>query len=152
MDEHVYDNSVTSVTGMTPLYANYGRHHKSQNPQRTEVMNRASNAYAHWIAGALDRGKKDLEAARERMTKYADTRRTPPLAYKLGDAVILSAAHLTLKRPSRKLHHIFIGHFQIQKLISPIAVRLTHPYQWKTHPTFHIAEVEPFVQGNRTVG
>ena len=74
-------------------------------------MNPASHAYAHWIAGTLNRGKKALEAARERMTKYADTRRTPPPAYKVGDAVMLSTAHLKLKRPSRKLDHKFIGPF-----------------------------------------
>ena len=73
MAEHAYNNSVTSANGMTPFYANYGRHPELQNPQRTEVMNPASHAYAHWIAGALDRGKKALEAARERMTKYANT-------------------------------------------------------------------------------
>ena len=83
------------------------------------------------------------------MTKYADTRRTPPLAYKVGNAVMLSTAHLTLKRPSRKLDHKFIGPFQIQQLISPTAVRLTLPHKWRTYPTFHVAKVEPFVPGNR---
>ena len=114
MAEHAYNNSITSATGMTPFYANYGRHPESQNPQRTEVMNPASHAYAHWIAGALERGKTALIAARERMTKYADTRRTTPPAYKVGDAVMLSTPHLTLKRPSWKLDHKFIGPFQIQ--------------------------------------
>ena len=85
------------------------------------------------------------------MTKYADTRRAPPPAYKVGDAVMLSIAHLTLKRPSRKLDHKFIGPFQIQQLISPTAVRLTLPHKWRTHPTFHVAEVKPFVPGNRPV-
>ena len=65
MAEHTYNNSVTSATGMTPFYANYGRHPELQNPQRTEVLNSASYAYAYWIAGALERGKKALAAARE---------------------------------------------------------------------------------------
>ena len=85
------------------------------------------------------------------MTKYADTRRMTPPADKVGDAVMLSSAHLKLRRPSRKLDHKFIGPFQIQQLISPTAVRLTLPQKWKTHPTFHVADVEPFVQGNRPV-
>ena len=85
------------------------------------------------------------------MTKYAETRRVPPPAYKVGDTVMLSTAHLKLKRPSRTLDHKFIGPFQIEQLISPTAVRLTLPHQWKTHPTFHVAEVEPFVQGNHPV-
>ena len=100
MAKHAYNNLVTCATGMTPFYANYERHTESQNPQRTEVMNPASHAYVHWIASTLYRGKKALEAARERMTKYTNTRRTPPPAYKVGDAVILSTAHLKLRRPS----------------------------------------------------
>ena len=64
---------------------------------------------------------------------------------------MLSTAHLMLKRPSRKLDHKFIGPFQIQQLISPTAVRLTLPHKWRTHPTFHVAEVKPFVPGNRPV-
>ena len=65
MAEHAYNNPVTSTTGMTPFYANFGRHPELQNPQRTEVMNPASHAYAHWIASVLERGKKVLVAARE---------------------------------------------------------------------------------------
>ena len=64
---------------------------------------------------------------------------------------MLSTDHLKLKWPSRKLDDKFIGPFQIQQLISPTAVRLTLPQKWKTHPTFHVAEVELFVQGNRPV-
>ena len=86
------------------------------------------------------------------MTKYADTRRTLPPAYKVGNAVMLSTAHLKLKRPSRKPDHKFIGPFQIQQLISPTAVKLMLPHKWKTHPTFHVVEVEPFVPVNRPVG
>ena len=129
MAEHGYNNSVTSATDMTPFYANYGRHPESQNPQRTEVMNPPSHAYAHWIAGALECGKTALIAAPERMTMYTDTRRTSPPAYKVGNAGMLSTAHLTLKRPSRKLDHKFIRPFQIQQLISPTAVRLTLPHK-----------------------
>ena len=128
MAGHAYNNSLTSATGMTAFYANYGMHPESQNPRRTEVINPASHACTHWISGALNRGKKALEAARERMINYANTRRTPPPAYKVGDAVMLSTAHLKLRRPCRKLDHKFIGPFQIQQLISPTAVRLTLPH------------------------
>ena len=65
MAEHAYNNSITCATGMTPFYANYGRHPESQNTQRTEVRNPASHTYAHWIAGALERGKTALIAARK---------------------------------------------------------------------------------------
>ena len=133
---------------MTSFYANYRRHPVLQNLQRKEVMNPASHTYAHWIASARDREKKALEAAWEKMSKYSNTRRTPPPAYNVGDAVMLSTAHLKLGRPSLKLDHKFIRPFQIQQFISPTEVRLTHPHQWNTHTTFQIIEVELLVHGN----
>ena len=54
MAEHAFNSSVTAATAMTSFYANYGRHPESPNPQRTEVMNPASHAPAHWIASALE--------------------------------------------------------------------------------------------------
>ena len=66
----------------------------------------------------------------------------------MGDTVILSTAHLKLRRPTWNLDYKFIGPFQIPQLIPPTAVRLTLPHRWKTHPTFHIAVVKPFVPGN----
>ena len=47
MAKHAYNKSVTSATGMSAFNANNRRHPKSQNPQRTEVMNPASHTYAH---------------------------------------------------------------------------------------------------------
>ena len=121
------------------------------NPQRMEVMNPASHAYTHWIAGALDWEKKSQGGAGERMPKYTESRRTPPLAYKVGDDVMLSTAHLKLKRPSPKLDQHFISPFQIQQHISPTVLRLTLRHKWKMHPTFHVTDVELFVPGNRPV-
>ena len=53
MAEHAYNNSKTTATGLTPFYANYGRHPESLNPRRQEVMHPASHAYSHWIRGAI---------------------------------------------------------------------------------------------------
>ena len=77
------------------------------------------------------------------MAQYADPKRKEAPAYAIGDAVMLSTRHLQLKRPSKKLGHKFIGPFEIEKVVSSIAVRLTLPQGWRTHPTFHVSEVEP---------
>ena len=113
MAEHAYNNSVTSATGMTPFYANYGRHPKTLNLQRTEVMNPAAHAYAHWIKGSFEKGKIVLDAARKRMSENTDNRRIPPPAYKIGDPVMLSTRHIKTKKPSGKLDHKYLGPFQI---------------------------------------
>jgi len=149
MAEHAYNNSVTTATGMTPFYANYGRHPESLNPRKTDVLNPASNIYAHWMKNTFRDNLEALEAAKERMIKYADKSRAPPPAYKVGDLVMLNGRHIKTKRPSRKLDHKFHGPFQIEKVISPTAVRLTLPSKWRKHPSYHVMELEPFESGSR---
>ena len=57
---------------------------------------------------------------------------------------MLSTRNLKIKRPSKKLDHKFIGPFQVEKVESPYAIRLTLPQRWCTHPTFHVSKLEPF--------
>lgn len=147
--EYAYNNSTTTATGMSPFYANYGWHPAANNPRSVDVLHPASNAYTHWIQGAVDRAREVLQETRTRMALYTDKKRKEAPLYEVGDAVMLSTKNLRLKRPSRKLGHKFIGPFQIEKVISPTAVRLTLPQRWRTHPTFHVSEIEPFVTGSR---
>ena len=83
------------------------------------------------------------------MVQSADTKRKDAPTYSIGDAVMLSTRNLRIKRPSRKLDHKFLGPFQIEKDISPTAVRLILPQRWKTHPSFHVSELEPFVSSSQ---
>ena len=62
---------------------------------------------------------------------------------------MLNGRHIKTKRPSRKLDHKFHGPFQIEKVISPTAVRLTLPSKWRKHPSYHVMEIEPFESGSR---
>ena len=47
-------------------------------------------------------------------------------------------------RPSRKLDHKNHGPFQVEKVISPLTVRLTLPWKWKIHNVFHVSLLEPY--------
>ena len=149
MAEHAYNNSMTTATGTTPFYANYGRHPETINPQAQDVMHPVSHAYSHWMIGIVEEGRNALDATRQRMIRYTDPKRKEPPPYSVGDAVMLSSRNLKVKRPSRKLDHKYLGPFQIEKIISPTAICLTLPQKWKTHPSFHVSEVEPFVAGSR---
>src|SRR5882757_5899591 len=64
--------------------------------------------------------------------------------WKIGDKVWLSAAHLLIKLPSRKLAPKRYGPFEIVEVLSPITFKLKLPKSWKVHPTFHASELSSY--------
>jgi transposase InsO family protein len=65
MAEFAYNNSVTSIMGLSPFYTNYGHHPIISNPMATAAHNPASKAYAYWIHTIHESAKLALEKARE---------------------------------------------------------------------------------------
>jgi transposase InsO family protein len=149
MAEFAYNNSVTTATGLSPFYANYGYNPNGSNPSVTGARNPASQAYAHWMHTVHEGTKLALEQTRERMRKYADQHRKEAPAYQVGDLVMLDGRNIRTRRPSRKLDHKLHGPFQVEKVISPTAVKLTLPRKWKIHNAFHVSLIEPFRAGTR---
>jgi len=144
MAECAYHNSVTIGNGMSPFYANYGRHPATIDPPSSEPLNPASTVYAHWMQMVHDESRKGLEAAQERMRRYTDPDRKEPPAYQVGDLVMLSGRNIKTRRPSKKLDHKNHGPFQVEKIVSLLAVRLTQPRKWKIHNVFHVSLLEPY--------
>jgi len=144
MAEFAYNNSVTSGNGMSPFYANYGFHPIAIDPASAGPLNPASQVYAHWMHTVHDESRKGLEVAQERMRRYTDPKRQEPPAYQIGDLVMLSGRNIKTRRPSRKMDHKNHGPFQIEKIVSPLAVRLTLPRKWKIHNVFHVSLLELF--------
>jgi len=146
MAEFVYNNSVTTGNGVTPFYANYGFHPRTINPpdEKDEPVNPTSTVYGHWMTAIHDSARKGLEATQERMRRYTNPNRKPPPAYQVGDLVMLNGRNIKTRRPSRKMDHKNHGPFQIEKVVSPLAVRLTLPRKWKIHNVFHVSLLEPY--------
>jgi len=146
MAEFAYNNSVTTGNGVSPFYANYSFHPRTLDPPNPdeEPVNPASTVYTHWMKAVHDEARRGLEAAQERMRRYEDPNRKPPPAYQVGDLVMLNGRNIKTRRPSRKMDHKNHGPFQIEKIISPLAVRLMHPRKWKIHNVFHVSLLEPY--------
>jgi len=144
MAEFAYNNSTTTDNGMSPLYANYGFHPAAMDPASTEPLNPASQVYAHWMSAVHDESQKGLEDTQERMRRYTDPARKEPPAYQVGDLVMLHGRNIKTRRPSKKLDHKNHGPFQIEKIVSALAVRLTLPRKWKIHNVFHVSLLEPY--------
>ena len=146
MAEFAYNNSVTTGNGMMPFYANYRFHLTAVNPPKEtdEPLNPASTIYGHWMKTVHKESRKGLEAAQERMRRYTNPDRKEPPAYQMGDLVMLDGRNIRMRRPSKKLDHKNHGPFQIEKIVSPLAVRLRLPRKSKIHNVFHVSLLEPY--------
>jgi len=143
--EFAYNNSITTATGLSPFYANYGFHPTATNPAAVNgPLNPASKVYAHWMYTIHESAAKALLRAQERMKHYADQHRKDIPVYQTGDLVMLNGKNIQTRRPSRKLDHKNHGPFQVEKIVSPLAVKLTLPRKWKIHNVFHVSLLEPF--------
>ena len=142
--EFAYNNSVTTGTGLSPFYANYGFNPNATNPAAVNILNPASKVYAHWMHTVHDEARKGLETAQERMHRYADPSYKEGPAYQVGDLVMLNGHNIQTRHPSRKMDHKNHCPFQIEKLVSPLAARLTLPRKWKIHNVFHVSLLEPY--------
>ena len=85
MAQFSYNNSVTSPTGITPFYANFGFHPTTMNPPAANIFNPASKVYAHWMKTVHEATKIRLGETQERMRRYADLKRQDTPVYKVGD-------------------------------------------------------------------
>jgi len=78
------------------------------------------------------------------MQRYTDPARKEPPAYQVGDLVMLNGCNIKTRRPTKKLDHKNHGPLQIEKIVSPLAVRLTLPQKWKIHNVFYVSLLRPY--------
>src|SRR5215216_4468540 len=149
MCEYAYNNSVTTATGLSPFYTNYGFHPRTNWPVEAEVKNPASHNYAHWMTSVHKWCHKALEDTREKMGKYHDKKSKDAPKYKEGQFVVLNGKNIKTRRPSRKLNFKGFGPFKILKVISPTAVRVELPKHWRIYNTFYVLLLEPYRESAR---
>jgi hypothetical protein len=149
MAEFAYNNSVTQATGMSPVFANYGRHPGCTNPSTTPMNDNTQNGYINHIVSVQGLVTRNLKATQERMKKYADLKRKDAPEFKIGDLVMLDGRHIQTRRPKDKLDHKKHGPFTIEKVVLLTAMRLSLPRKWKIHNTFHVSLLEPYNNGTR---
>ena len=97
---------------------------------------------------AFDFARGQLADAQERQARNADRHRRE-LKLAVGDQVLLSTEHLTLRNFTNKLCSRFVGPFPVTKVVNANAFELKLPPQLQAlHPVFNISRLKPYVASN----
>lgn len=149
MAEYTYNNSVTNATGVSPFFANYGYHPRSNWPIEVEGKNPASRIYVHWMESIHTQLRQNLEETRRRMGNYYDRKRSEVPKWKSGDKVWLDGRHIKSKLASKKLGPKMYGPFEIVEMLGKNAARLLLPKTWRCHDVFNVMLLEPYKRSTR---
>ena len=86
---------------------------------------------------ATNEARSALQRAADDMARFYDVHRQHAPIYKVGDKVWLNAQHITTTRPTKKLDHMWLGPYTVNKVISRNAYRLQLPPSFgHTHLVF----------------
>ena len=150
MSEYAFNNSVTTATGISPFYANYGFHPRTNWPVEAAALNPVGCNYTHLITSVHYWCKAKLEENLEWMRKYHDWKSKDAPKYMVGHLVMLNGKNLRTQRPSQKLDHKMQGPFKIEKVVSPLRMRLLLPRRRCIHNTFRVSLLEPYRVSKKT--
>lgn len=153
--EAAYNNSAHAVTGVSPFYAETGRHPNfdiAPEAPGAPLDQAVATAHADKIQAVQTIVTEQLRQARARMGRYYNQRRQRK-KFEVGDAVWLKTTNIRTRRSCKKLDHKKIGPFEIIERIGPLAYRLDLPGTLPIHNVFHVELLEkardPVIDGQQ---
>ena len=148
--EFAHNAAFHSSVGQTPFFLNHGFHPRTPPGEKLEDLHPGSVAFVERWQSALTFARKCLIAAQQRQKAYADQRRTEK-TFSVGDKVLLSTKYLNIKHgeTSRKLLPKWIGPFEVEQVVGPVAYKLKMNPGWRVHPVFHVSLLEPYRSDGR---
>ena len=155
--ELALNNHVNATTGMTPFFADHGRHPRmdfwdserartlakgSVPAVRQRLMDDATVFLKH-----MDEVLTQLQATsvlnQAKQQHQADAHRDVTIDYKPGALVWLDASNIRTERPAKKLDHKQLGPFKVLSPIGRRSYRLELPKSMRIHPVFHTSLLRP---------
>jgi hypothetical protein len=144
MAQIAYNNKLSEATGVTPFFANHGRHpnlftRSFDSNIRTELAITSVSK----LKEIHEKSLENIAKAQSRAISYTNKKRKTAPLLKEGDKVYLLTKNLRTRKPTKKLDKVKVGPFFISKQISPVNYRLELPKDAKIHNVFHISLLEP---------
>jgi hypothetical protein len=151
--EFAINNSVSTSTGHTPFYLNYGEHPTTPIAQSIPELEDAPQAAdtIQKIQAALDDAREKMLQAQKRQAYYANSSRKEK-TFNVGDKVMIRTANYldrmrkkTDIRVATRLLPRFIGPYPITHKYSDVVYKVQLPARWSNvHPVFHVSQLSPY--------
>lgn len=136
-------NNNKSITGISPFFANYGRHPELS---RKSLGLRPKAEKAKITVDKLNELhfllKTKLDKIAKTTTKTANRKRSEGPDFQEGEMVYVSTKNIKTQRPSKKLDNTKIGPYRIKKVLGPVSYELHLPGGMNIHPVFHKSLLE----------
>ncbi|KAJ9526673.1 hypothetical protein QJQ45_017555 [Haematococcus lacustris] len=156
--EFAYNASVQASTGYSPFMLNSGQEphtplslavSSAAQPRATPDTSESAPAFLQRMATNIAAATQHLIKAQERQVKYANAHRQDH-KFSTGDMVYLCDSFFTHIRPAtqaagaaRKFTPRQHGPFKVLEVVTPVALRLQLPAEWKSvHPVVHVSHVK----------
>ena len=137
MAEFAYNSAMQEAIGRTPFEANLGYTPVIRNPLLIESPMDLALMTAEKSWQITDKLRESLRFAQERMTRYANKKRSDGPTFKEGDKVyVINKNFKSRKRSSKKLDHKKLGPFLVLAIVSEVDVRLKLPPSMKKRSPF----------------
>ena len=158
-DEHLVaaeiavNGSKHASTGFSPFYLNYGREvlvpmdlavEEARVVRQPDAATRIRQLHRD-----LEVAKQRLLQAQQRQAKNADEHRRE-VAFKVGDQVLLSTAHLKMKGAgdrTAKFAYKYIGPFKVKRVANKNAYELELPATLQIHPVLNVSRLKAYHDG-----
>jgi hypothetical protein len=144
MAQIAYNNKLSEATGVTPFFANHGRHpNLFTRSFDSNIQTESAIASVSKLKEIHEKSLENIAKAQSRAISYTNKKRKTAPLLKEGDKVYLLTKNLRTRKPTKKLDKVKVGPFFISKRISPVNYRLELPKDAKIHNVFHISLLEP---------
>jgi transposase InsO family protein len=143
MAQLALNQQISATTGVTPFYANFGKHPnlfmepKLQHPNADKALITSDQ-----LKELHKRLRQRILSSQDGLRKSRQKSKPDP-QLKKGDKVYLLTKNLRSQRTTKKLDHVKVGPFLISEVRGPVNYKLQLPDDAKIHPVFHISLLEP---------